>query len=69
MARTGTGRPMKNESAWHTILSGNSNMICPARCFPVRTRVVPSQKTNFTDDLELCLKHGETALPMNMYDG
>ena len=64
MLKAGTGWPMKNESAWQTILSGHSNMISPAICFPVRVLVVPSQKISFTEELGFGLKHGETAFPM-----
>ncbi len=64
MPKAGTGWPMKKESAWQTILSGHSNMISPAICFPVRVLVVPSQKISFTDELGLRWKHGETAFPI-----
>lgn len=64
MPKAGTGWPMKKESAWQTILSGHSNMISPAICFPVRVLVVPSQKISFTDELGFCWKHGETAFPI-----
>ena len=64
MAKAGTGWPMKKESAWQTILSGNSNMTSPAMCFPVRILVFPPHKISFTKDLVFGWKHGETELPI-----
>lgn len=69
MDRAGIGRPRKNESAWHTILSGNSNMISPAMRLsdrlPESVFVVPSQKISFTGlEFSVGWKQGATALPI-----
>lgn len=70
MAKAGMGCPMKKESAWQTIVSGNSNMMSPAMCLPLRDLVVPCQKISFTEDEDgdddideilFCLKHGAIA--------
>lgn len=55
---------MKNESAWHTIWSGNSNIISPATLFSVRILVAPPWNINFTDELDSGLQHGDNAFPI-----